>query len=836
MKFIADLHIHSKFARATSPAMEIPYIAQWARLKGVRVIATGDFTHPQWFEHLKQSLIPAEPGLFVWNKDPERETGNATRFMLTVETSHIYSKNGKGHRVHLLVFAPSFETVEKINTQLSWIGNIKSDGRPILGLDAKEMVKIVLNIDSSCMVVPAHCLLPDTVIHTKDDLLKPIQHIHKGDFVITHKNTWRRVIEVFKRPYNGKVYRIKPRNFSLGLTTTSEHPFYAIKTRKNCHWSNGICKPPHINLDRCKNKYFRNYKPEWIPAEKLEKGDVLIYPRFLNIFQNHQEIDLKEITKEVGLEVNSSQGFIAPIGNKITQIKQFISIDKNFCKLAGYYLAEGYTNSRDLISFAFSNKEKNYIEEVIDLMKKVFGFDKEPKLKTNRSGGIEILFCSKILYETFSQLFYSSNTVQNASTKSLPAWALGLPLDLQVELFKCWWRGDAGYTASRLLMNQMKIILLRLGIVPSIYVDTRDSYNSRPKHFIQGRKINARYDMYSLNRLSFYEDKFNLLKEPEFAKVAKYNKGNKHGWIDDNYIYLPIYDIEIKNYRGEVYNLEVEEDNSYVCEFATVHNCWTPWFSVFGSMSGFDSLQECFDEYASQIFAIETGISSDPLMNWRLSQLDNLALISNSDSHSVQRIGREANVFDTELSYAGIIDAIKSRDPKKFLYTIEFYPEGGRYHFDGHRLCNISFSPEQTKAHGGKCPVCGKSLVLGTLYRVEQLADRPEGFILPNAIPFRNAMPLDEVIAQSFGVTTKTKKVMDAYIDLCKTFGGEINVLLDADASEIARHGYDVVAQGITRMRQEKVEKIAGYDGEYGVIKLFSDEDRANIGMQKSLF
>jgi len=878
MKFIADLHIHSKYSRATSKDMTLEELDRWADDKGILVMATGDFTHPEWFKEIKEKLEPAEPGLFKLKSQHKKRTIKGTlaetRFFLSTEVSSIYSRptpSGIGNRVyriHNLIFSPDIETVEKINTQLSWIGNLKSDGRPILGLDSRELAKIVLNTSPKAAIVPAHCLLPDTVVHIKDDLLKPIQDIQKGDWVITHRNRWRKVKEVFKRPYNGKVYHIKPRNFSLGLTTTSEHPFYVIKTHKNCHWSKGICKPSHIDLDDCKNKYFKDYKPQWLMANQLERGDVLIYPRFLNIFQNHEEIDLKEITKEADLEINLNQGFITPIGNRITQIKQFIPIDKNFCRLAGYYLAEGYTNSRDLIGFAFSNKEERYIKEVIDLMKIVFGFDKEPKLKINKTGGIEILFYSKILCRVFENLFYSSKEIRDASTKRLPNWALGLSLDLQVEIFRCWWRGDAGYTASRFLMDQIKIILLRLGIVPSIYVNTKDNFH-RKAHFIGDRKIKARYDIYSLNQLSFYEDKFNLLQEPEFAKVAKYNKGIKYGWIDDTYIYLPIYNIEIKNYKGEVYNLEVEEDNSYTCEFATVHNCWTPWFSVFGSMSGFDSIEECFGDYAKYIFAGETGLSSDPKMNWRLSKLDNVALISNSDSHSFQRIGREANVFDTALSYAGIIEAIKSGIPATridadkdadrrgyisinqqnqhksvFVATIEFFPEEGKYHFDGHRLCGIVFSPEETKKHNGICPKCGKKLTIGVMNRVEELADRPEikteqenyYNIYNNRVPYYNLIPLDEIIAEVYGVGVAAKKVKDEYENLIKTFGSELKILLEISDEEMKGKIDNKIRQAIKAVREKRLKIRPGYDGEYGKVSIFSEEEKKDLESQKKLF
>ncbi|MBU0476659.1 endonuclease Q family protein, partial [Patescibacteria group bacterium] len=328
MKFIADFHIHSKYSRATSPQMDLENLDKWAKIKGIKVLGTGDFTHPEWFKNLKKKLEPAESGLFkIKNKESE------TRFILTSEISCIYSKGGKVRKIHILVFAPSFEVVEKINKQLSRIGNLKADGRPILGLDAKELAKIVLNASEDCLVVPAHL--------------------------------------------------------------------------------------------------------------------------------------------------------------------------------------------------------------------------------------------------------------------------------------------------------------------------------------------------------------------------------------------------------------------------------WTPWFSIFGSKSGFDSIEECFEDYSKYIFAGETGLSSDPAMNWRLSILDKITLISNSDAHSPQKIGREANVFDIEVSYSAICEAIKSKDTQKFLYTIEFFPQEGKYHYDGHRNCNICLSPKESKKYNNLCPNCGRPLTIGVLNRVDILADREDDFKSEGAIPFKSLIPLTEIIAEA---------------------------------------------------------------------------------------
>jgi len=415
MKFVGDFHIHSKYARATSPDMDLEHLDKWAKIKGIKVISTGDFTHPAWFRELKEKLEPAESGLYKL-----RGVVSDTRFILTTEISCVYTKNNKGRRVHLLIFAPSLEAVEKINAQLGWRGNLKADGRPIIGIDSKEVVKIALDASLDCMVIPAHA--------------------------------------------------------------------------------------------------------------------------------------------------------------------------------------------------------------------------------------------------------------------------------------------------------------------------------------------------------------------------------------------------------------------------------WTPWFAVFGSKSGFNSLQECFDEYTKYIYAVETGLSSDPAMNWRLSQLDNIALISNSDSHSLAKIGREANVFDTEVSYGGIAEALKTKDPAKFLFTVEFFPEEGKYHYDGHRLCNVSMKPEESKQHSNLCPKCKRPLTIGVLNRVAELADRLGGVKPENAIPFKNLIPLEEIIADVFGVGVSSKRVREEYEKLIQALGSEFQILLDVDDSALKSATLPEIAEGIKRVREGRVKIEPGYDGEYGKIKIFEEGEQQAITTQKSLF
>jgi uncharacterized protein (TIGR00375 family) len=276
-------------------------------------------------------------------------------------------------------------------------------------------------------------------------------------------------------------------------------------------------------------------------------------------------------------------------------------------------------------------------------------------------------------------------------------------------------------------------------------------------------------------------------------------------------------------------------DISADCLIIPAH-AWTPWFSIFGANSGFDSIEECFGELSPHIHAIETGLSSDPEMNWRLSALDRITLLSNSDAHSPNRLGREANAFDCDLFYKEIIETIRKKDSKKLLFTIEFFPEEGKYHYDGHRQCGVISSPSQTKASQYLCPNCHKKLTIGVMHRVEELADRPEGFIPKKAIPSIHLIPLEEVIAEALGVRVGTKAVEAEYERLTERGGSEFQILLNATPEELASFVPARTLEGIIRMRQGKVSIIPGHDGVYGKISLFPDKKEGEAKEQLKLF
>jgi uncharacterized protein (TIGR00375 family) len=254
--------------------------------------------------------------------------------------------------------------------------------------------------------------------------------------------------------------------------------------------------------------------------------------------------------------------------------------------------------------------------------------------------------------------------------------------------------------------------------------------------------------------------------------------------------------------------------------FLVPAHIWTPWFSLYGSNSGFDTIEECFGDLSGEIFAVETGLSSDPPMNWRLSALDNRTLISDSDAHSPARLGREANVFDCELSYDAIRDVLKTKDRKRLLYTIEFFPEEGKYHYDGHRACGVSSAPAQSLINDNRCPGCGRQLTIGVLHRVEQLANRKPNEVPADVIPYKHVVPLAEVIGEALGVGRDTGQVHKMYESLVTALGSEFEVLLNSPIPEIERNSNDRVALGIDRMRKGEVQATAGYDGVFGVIQV----------------
>ena len=297
----------------------------------------------------------------------------------------------------------------------------------------------------------------------------------------------------------------------------------------------------------------------------------------------------------------------------------------------------------------------------------------------------------------------------------------------------------------------------------------------------------------------------------------------------------------IKSDGRPILGLDAKNLLEIVCETSThgfliPAHIWTPWFSILGSKSGFDSIEECFEDLTPYVFAVETGLSSDPAMNWRISGLDGLTLVSNSDAHSPAKLGREANILNTELSYPAIKSAIRSGDPERFQGTFEFYPEEGKYHLDGHRKCNVRLWPQKTVKRGGICPKCKKPLTLGVLYRVEELADRPKGRKPHKHLPYHSIIPLTEVLSEILMVGPGSKKVRKNFNELLEKYGPEFKILHSLEPTVLDGSGIPLLGEAIRRMRKGKIELSPGYDGEFGKIKMFRPSERERLLGQKSLF
>lgn len=310
----------------------------------------------------------------------------------------------------------------------------------------------------------------------------------------------------------------------------------------------------------------------------------------------------------------------------------------------------------------------------------------------------------------------------------------------------------------------------------------------------------------------------NIILAPSIEAVKKLNS-----WLLSNGFNLkadgrPILGLDSE----ELYKRLKDLDDRFILIPAHV---WTPWYSVFGSKSGFDSLEECFGEMTPFIYAIETGLSSDPLMNRSLSALDKVMLISNSDAHSPRNFGREANVFEIpedELSFDEFVRIFKERDLSRFAYTIEFYPQEGKYHQDGHALCQFWCSPEETRKLKGRCPKCQKLLTIGVMSRVADLADRDAHKMPADQVPYKSIVPLDQILAEAYGVVSpSSKKVQVMYEQMIDKIGDEFHILLDASLDQINQASNERIAEAIRRVRAGEMHIRPGYDGVFGKVKIF---------------
>ena len=308
----------------------------------------------------------------------------------------------------------------------------------------------------------------------------------------------------------------------------------------------------------------------------------------------------------------------------------------------------------------------------------------------------------------------------------------------------------------------------------------------------------------------------NLIFAPDFTTVEKINAYlTRYGKLASDG--RPI--LSLDTYEMFKALLDISSDI-----FLIPAHIWTPWFALFGSNSGFDSIEECFGDLKDRFFAVETGLSSDPGMNWRLSVLDNYTLVSNSDAHSPSRLGREVNVFKENLDYFQLWEVLRNKDKEKFLYTIEFHPEEGKYHYDGHRKCDVRLSPKESRFNNNLCPVCSRSLTIGVLHRIESLSDRDEGFVPDDSIPYKKMIPLEEIIAEAKGCGRDTVGVKNEYRRLCNIFGSEFEILLNTPVHDLKSNTDERLAIAVDRVRRGDLIIKPGYDGEFGTVKIFEED------------
>lgn len=377
---------------------------------------------------------------------------------------------------------------------------------------------------------------------------------------------------------------------------------------------------------------------------------------------------------------------------------------------------------------------------------------------------------------------------------------------------------------------------------PLWFKELKQNLISNDKGFFKIKDSDSNIYFLLTSEISFIFTRKNSLKRihllifyPDFNSVEKLN--NKLSiYTNLNSDGRPTLNFDIKDFI----KIALDINNNAIIIPAHI---WTPWFSLFGSMSGFDSITEAFGEFSKYIYGVETGLSSDPKMNWRLSQLDNINIVSFSDAHSYypHRIGREATVFELEDdSYSSFLKALKSIDEKnKILMTIEFFPEEGKYHYDGHRNCGVRYSPEESKENRYICRVCKKPVTIGVMSRVEKLADRDKDYNSINRPSFKHIIPLTEIISEALNSSPTTKKVLDIYMKILEIFGNEFNFFLnlnEENLNELKKIVPEKVYIGIKRFNDNKIYIEPGYDGEYGVIKIFMENEKIEEKKKKLKF
>jgi uncharacterized protein (TIGR00375 family) len=782
----ADLHIHSRFSGATSEKMNIKTISLEAPRKGVNVVATGDCLHSSWMKEITQCNVIDE-GTFELN---------GTRFILSTEIE-------AAKRVHHLVYFPSVSSVwdfkERIKPKSK---NLETDGRPNVDMNGEELAELASDVDA--MIGPAHCVPPDTLIHTQKNI-KQIKDISEGDEVLTHKGRFKKVSKIYRRNHTKNILKIRSRYFPNTTTLTSEHPVYVIKTKRYCYQDYGVCKPTcktqikYKNRGRNCRRYYQNYSPEWIAAKNLEIGDVILYP-IIKKTKNVERVSLKKYIEGIQKNIWTNN------------VPSEIMVNKKFCRLAGYFLSEG-SCFRDGINFSLGENELELIKDIKQLMREIFHL--EPKLRDDsRSKGYELKYYSRILRDFFGEMFFynAKGSKRRAWNKRLPFNFLYLPVEKQFEIFIGWWKGDYGVTTSRILMNQIKLICLRMGFILTF-----------SKHIVKKSKIGDRVTTNCHDRWQGRISTFNKSLEEKLNKTGIFSEtktDNRYGWIDDNYIYTPITKIEKIPYDGEVYNLEVEDDSSYVTDCAALHNCFTPWTAMYAY---YNSLNECYGDLADYISFVELGLSADSNFADKIKELHRLTFLTNSDCHSPHpvRLAREFNRFEVkDATFNEVKKAILRVDGNKSVLNVGLPPQEGKYHESACSSCYTHYTLEEAIRRRWKCS-CGKRIKRGVKDNINEKADFQEPQHPNHRPPYIHLIPLAEIITKAVGQHNPfTQTVTKRWNELIDAFGNEINILLDVNIEEIGKVTAPAITEAIQAFREKKVIIHPGGGGQYGKIEL----------------
>ncbi|MFH0956905.1 MAG: LAGLIDADG family homing endonuclease [Candidatus Aenigmatarchaeota archaeon] len=758
MRVIADLHLHGPYSRATSRGTTIANLEKYALMKGVGLLGTGDFTHPQWLKTLKSELTEDGSGIL--------RTKTGFPFMLSAEICNIYEQEGRVRKIHNVLHAPDFATVDQVNEFLGKKGNLRFDGRPTFsGMGCPELAEGLMQISKDIMVIPSHVWTPwfgifgsksgfDSVGECFGDQARHIfaletgMSCYDGEAEVLTENGWKKFNQVhyddkictlnlehdnieFQTPlriqqykYNGKMYKLKTKRVDLLVT------------------------PNHkLLFSPCD---FRNPKPFCLKeAEFLFGKSKRLKKDGIWIGDNVEHFILPAVKIRHGSRYYS--GFRGKPEKRLP-IRPWL-------RFFGFWMAEGWvTGSNGDYGIYICNRKKALLDEMTGILE-TFGYD--------------VYRQKDVIRVRDFQLFEYLKQFGKASGKYIPPCIKSLSKELIEIFFDYYIKGDghvygrtgkglSATTISKRLRDDLQEVALKMG-------------------------MSAYY-------------KLKMKKGTPFKSPA--NKGRTYYQSEDSWdIFF------IRNNRPIILPSAIKK-HKYV-----------------ESWEDYEGFVFCVSVPNHVIYIRRNGIplwcgNSDPAMNWRLSALDKYALVSNSDAHSYWpwRVGREANVFELpELSYAGITGAVREKDAGKFIGTIEVDPGYGKYHLDGHRECGVRLTPSESAKSGKMCPSCRRPLTIGVLHRVEELADRPEGYTPRGAIPFKTMLPLAELIAASKGVENpNARSVWEVYMRLMKKFGSEFSVLMDAPPEGIKEASDARIAGMVTLMREGRIKVEPGYDGVYG--------------------